>query len=50
VRFLPADRRFDEFGRECVLVEYQRDAGAVIGWVLLGDLGAGPPATPTPEP
>jgi hypothetical protein len=49
VRFLPSERRFDEFNRECVLVEYQRsDGGAVIGWVLLMDIGSEPPPTPTP--
>jgi tetratricopeptide (TPR) repeat protein len=51
VRFLPSERRFDEFNRECALVEYQRlDGGAVIGWVLLMDIGAEPPPTQTPAP
>jgi tetratricopeptide (TPR) repeat protein len=50
VRFLPSERRFDDFNRECVLVEYQRDQGAVIGWVLIQDIGAEPPPTQTPEP
>jgi hypothetical protein len=51
VRFLPAERRFDDFGRECVLVEFVRgDGGSVIGWVLTMDLGAAPPATFTPAP
>ena len=50
VRFLPSDRRFDGFNRECVLVEYQRDGAAVIGWVLTIDLGASPPPTSTPAP
>jgi tetratricopeptide (TPR) repeat protein len=50
VRFLPSERRFDDFNRECVLVEYQRDGAAVIGWVLILDLGAGPPPTLTPSP
>jgi tetratricopeptide (TPR) repeat protein len=50
VRFLPSDRRFDDFNRECVLVEYQRESGDVIGWVLLMDLGSGPPPTLTPTP
>jgi tetratricopeptide (TPR) repeat protein len=48
VRFLPSERRFDDFNRECVLVEYQRDQGAVIGWILILDVGVEPPATPTP--
>jgi len=39
VRFLPSDRRFDNLGRECLLVEYEGEAGSVIGWMLLIDLG-----------
>ncbi len=50
VRFLPSERRFDDFNRECVLVEYQRDLGAVIGWILILDVSADPPPTPTPGP
>ena len=50
VRFLPSERRFDSFNRECVLVEFQRDGGTVIGWVLLADVGAEPPPTSTPSP
>lgn len=50
VSFLPSERRFDDFNRECVLVEYQRDQGAVIGWVLILDIGAEPPPTLTPAP
>jgi tetratricopeptide (TPR) repeat protein len=50
VRFLPSERRFDDFNRECVLVEYQRGDAAVIGWVLIMDVGSGPPPTPTPSP
>jgi tetratricopeptide (TPR) repeat protein len=50
VRFLPAERRFDDFNRECVLVEGQREGGSVIGWVLLMDIGAEQPPTPTPSP
>lgn len=46
LRFLPSDRTFDSFNRECVLVEYQRPNGAVIGWVLLVDVGAGSPQAP----
>ncbi|OGO25416.1 MAG: hypothetical protein A2W33_02910 [Chloroflexi bacterium RBG_16_52_11] len=50
LRFLPAERRFDGFNRECVLVEYQGDNRSVIGWVLFMDLGAQPPLTATPSP
>ena len=50
VRFLPSERRFDDFNRECALVEYQRESGDVIGWVLLADLGAEPPPPLTPTP
>jgi tetratricopeptide (TPR) repeat protein len=39
VRFLPSDRRFDGLGRECLLVEYEGETGAVIGWMLIIDLG-----------
>lgn len=49
LRFLPSERRFDNFNRECLLVEYQREGGTVIGWVLLADVGTEPPATPTPS-
>lgn len=48
LRFLPADRRFDNFNRECVLVEHEREIGAVIGWVLFADIGTAPPPTPSP--
>jgi len=50
LRLLPSERRFDNFTRECVLVEYQREGGALIGWVLTIDLGDEPPLTATPEP
>ena len=50
VRFLPSERRFDDFNRECVLVEFQRDGGTIIGWVVLADVGAEPPPTLTPSP
>jgi tetratricopeptide (TPR) repeat protein len=50
LRFLPSDRRFDDLSRECVLVEYQRQGGAVIGWVLTADVGISPPPTPTRAP
>jgi tetratricopeptide (TPR) repeat protein len=45
--FLPSERRFDSFSRECVLVQYQTNAGAVIGWVLFADVG---PEKPVPTP
>lgn len=38
VRFLPSERRFDNYNRECVLVEYVSQDGSIIGWILLGDL------------
>ena len=52
LRFLPSERRFDSFNRECLLVEFQGESGSVIGWVLLADIdalqqGVG---TPTPAP
>ena len=50
VRFLPSDRRFDDFNRECALVEYQREGGDVIGWVLMMDLGSVAPPTATFSP
>jgi phage terminase small subunit len=52
IRFLPAERRFDEFNRECVLVEYLTpEGGAIDGWVLTMDVGVTlpPTATSTPE-
>jgi len=51
VRFLPTERRFDEFNRECVLVEYlTADGGAIDGWVLTLDVGIEPPPTATIKP
>jgi tetratricopeptide (TPR) repeat protein len=47
VRFLPDERRFDDFNRECVLVEYVGPDKSVIGWILFADLTA---AGPTPAP
>jgi hypothetical protein len=47
LRFLPEDRRFDTFNRECVLVEYQGENRSIIGWVLLADIGSRP-ASPSP--
>jgi tetratricopeptide (TPR) repeat protein len=50
LRFLPAERRFDDFNRECALVDYQVGGGDVIGWVLIMDVGAGLPSSQTPLP
>jgi hypothetical protein len=50
LRLLPSERRFDDLSRECILVEYQRDGGAVIGWVLTADIGIELPPTVTPAP
>jgi tetratricopeptide (TPR) repeat protein len=51
VRFLPAERRFDEFNHECVLVEYLSENGAAItGWILTLDVGIEPPPTATYGP
>jgi tetratricopeptide (TPR) repeat protein len=51
VRFLPTERRFDEFGRECVLVEYLApDGSAIDGWVLTLDVGIDLPPTATTKP
>ena len=51
LRFLPAERRFDEFSRECVLVEYVTESGgALVGWLLTLDVGVVPPPTNTPSP
>jgi len=48
MEFLPSERRFDDFNRECVLVEYQGPTSSVIGWVLILDVGSTAPPTPTP--
>ncbi len=51
VRFLPAERRFDEFNRECVLVEYLTDSGGgIAGWLLTLDVGATLPLEATTGP
>ncbi len=50
VRFLPGDRRFDNLGRECLLVEFDGRDGTVIGWILIADLGPAPTQTPTAMP
>ncbi len=47
LRFLPDERRFDQFNRECVLVEHRGDERSTIGWVLIMDLGSAP-ITPSP--
>jgi hypothetical protein len=42
VRFLPADRQFDNVGRECLLVEYDApDRTSLIGWILIADVASG---------
>jgi tetratricopeptide (TPR) repeat protein len=39
VRFLPAERRFDTLGRECVLIEYEaKESAPQLGWILMVDL------------
>lgn len=39
IRLMPADRRFDNLNRECLLVEYTApDTSSVIGWILVSDL------------
>ncbi len=51
VRFLPAERRFDEFNRECVLMEYlTANSAAITGWILTLDVGITPPPTATYSP
>jgi tetratricopeptide (TPR) repeat protein len=50
LRLLPSERRFDDLNRECLLVEYQRQGGAVIGWILTADVGISQPPTQTPAP
>jgi hypothetical protein len=39
VRFLPADRRYDNINRECLLVEFTApDQSTMVGWILIADL------------
>ena len=38
IRTMPAERRFDNLNRECLLVEYQGPTNSVIGWILVRDL------------
>lgn len=40
VRFLPVERTFDDFSRECVFVEYRGETRQINGWILLADLKA----------
>jgi hypothetical protein len=40
VRFLPTERRWDPFNRECVFVEYVGEQRTILGWILLADLAA----------
>jgi tetratricopeptide (TPR) repeat protein len=40
VRFLPADRRYDNINRECLLVEFTGpDQTTLVGWILIADIG-----------
>jgi tetratricopeptide (TPR) repeat protein len=50
LNFLPAERRFDAFNRECVLVEYQGEDKNIIGWILFADIGSSSDVTLTPTP
>lgn len=38
VRFMPVERRWDNFNRECVFVEYTGEIRTINGWILLMDL------------
>ncbi len=38
VRFMPVERRWDNFNRECVFIEYVGETRTVNGWILLLDL------------
>ena len=42
IYFLTAERRFDNFNRECALIEYRREGVSIIGWVLMLDIGPVP--------
>ena len=46
IEFLPMERRFDNFNRECVLVEYQNENSPIIGWILLLDIDNVPEENP----
>jgi tetratricopeptide (TPR) repeat protein len=47
VNFLTSERRFDQFSRECALVEYNEFGRSIIGWILLVDVS---PVDITPSP
>lgn len=47
VVFLTSERRFDQFNRECALVEHNAFGRSIIGWILLMDLS---PIDVTPAP
>lgn len=38
VRFMPVERRWDSFNRECIFVEYVGDSRTINGWILIADL------------
>jgi tetratricopeptide (TPR) repeat protein len=38
VRFMPIERTWDNFNRECVFISYVGESGTKIGWMLLADL------------
>jgi tetratricopeptide (TPR) repeat protein len=38
VRFMPVERRWDNFNRECVFIEFVGETRTVNGWILLMDL------------
>ncbi len=39
VRFLPAERRYDNINRECLLVEFTApDQTTLVGWILIADI------------
>lgn len=38
VRFMPVERRWDNFNRECVFVEYVGESRTINGWLLLADM------------
>ena len=39
VNFMPDERKFDTFNRECLLVKYiGPDQSNLIGWILIADL------------
>jgi hypothetical protein len=38
VRFMPVERRWDNFNRECVFIEYVGETRTINGWILMADL------------